>query len=169
MKIISCQWKHHAALAELGASTFYETFRPHNSEEDMQTYISNTYTPSLVQANLKKIGVHYFLGYDENSDQGYIKLIENPRGIKLDGNIMELEKIYVRSSSHGSGLAKLLMEQAILRSKQLGFVYLYLGVWQENYRALSFYKKNGFEIFDTRKFQLGNRWCEDYLLSLKLT
>lgn len=168
MKIITCKWKHHAALAELGASTFYETFRPHNSEEDMQAYLANTYTPALVQANLKKNGVHYFLGYDNLGDQGYIKLIENPEGINLEGKIMELEKIYVRSSAQGSGLAKLLMEQAISLSKQLGFNYLYLGVWQENTRALAFYKKFGFKIFDTRKFQLGSRWCEDYLLSLKL-
>jgi ribosomal protein S18 acetylase RimI-like enzyme len=82
---------------------------------------------------------------------------------------MELEKIYVRSSAQGPGLAKLLMEQATTLSKQLGFDYLYLGVWQENTRAIAFYKKNGFEIFDTRKFQLGSHWCEDYLLSLKLT
>lgn len=168
MKIITCKWKHHAALAELGASTFYETFRPHNSEEDMQAYLANTYTPALVQANLKKNGVHYFLGYDNLGDHGYIKLIENPEGINLEGKIMELEKIYVRSSAQGAGLAKLLMEQAISLSKQLGFNYLYLGVWQENTRALAFYKKFGFKIFDTRKFQLGSRWCEDYLLSLKL-
>jgi ribosomal protein S18 acetylase RimI-like enzyme len=169
MKIIPCKWKHHAALAELGASTFYETFRPHNSEEDMQAYLANTYTPALVQANLKKSGIHYFLGYDNLVDQGYIKLIENPEGINLEGKIMELEKIYVRSSAQGSGLAKLLMEQATSLSKQLGFDYLYLGVWQENTRAIAFYKKFGFEIFDTRKFQLGSHWCEDYLLSLKLT
>lgn len=168
MKIISCKWKHHAALAELGASTFYETFRPHNTEEDMQAYLASTYTPALVQANLKKRGVHYFIGYDENKEQGYIKLIENPEGINLQGKIMELEKIYVRSSAQGSGLAKLLMEQAILLSKQLGFTQIYLGVWQENSRALAFYKKMGFQIFDTRKFLLGSRWCEDYLLSLKL-
>lgn len=169
MKIIPCKWKHHAALAELGAGTFYETFRPHNSEEDMQAYLANTYTPALVQGNLKKSGVHYFLGYDELGDQGYIKLIENPVGIKLEGKIMELEKIYVRTSAQGSGLAKLLMEQAAMHSKQLSFNYIYLGVWQENARALAFYKKLGFEIFDTRKFLLGSRSCDDYLLSLKLT
>jgi hypothetical protein len=43
-----------------------------------------------------------------------------------------------------------------------------LGVWQENERALAFYKKFGFEIFTTRTFMLGKRQCDDFLLKLDL-
>jgi len=168
MSILPCVWKHYAVLAEIGATTFYDTFRPHNTEDDMQQYLAATYTPDLVKANLSKEGIHYFLGYLNGSDQGYVKLIENPIGLNLTGRVMELEKIYLRATAQGSGLATALMQLAMEKSRSLGFEKLYLGVWQENERALAFYKKMGFEVFDTRKFQLGGRLCEDYLLYIRL-
>lgn len=168
LKVINGNWKHHAVLADIGAHTFYETFRPHNTEEDMQMYISLAYSISAIKQNLSKTNVHYFLGYLGNQDAGYVKLIENPKDIKLEGRVMELEKIYLRKAFQGSGLATSLMNLAIEKSKELGFEKLYLGVWQENERAITFYKKMGFEVFDTRKFQLGSRWCEDYLMYIRL-
>ena len=168
LQVISCQWKHYAVLADIGAQTFYETFRPHNTEEDMQKYISMAYNTAAIKQNLLKEKVHYFLGYLNHQDAGYVKLIENPKDIKLEGRIMELEKIYLRKGFHGSGLAASLMNLAFEKSKDRGFEKLYLGVWQENERAIAFYKKMGFEVFDTRKFQLGSRWCEDYLMYIRL-
>lgn len=168
INIYECTWKHCAVLAEIGATTFYDTFRPFNSEEDMQSYLKANYTQEKIKSNLSKSGIHYLLGYLANEDQGYVKLIENPTGLNLEGKVMELEKIYLRPSAQGSGLAKQLMELVFEKSRCLGFDTLYLGVWQENVRALSFYKKMGFEIFDTRKFQLGSRLCEDYLLYIRL-
>lgn len=168
LKVFNGNWKHHAVLADIGAQTFYETFRPHNTEEDMQKYISMAYSIAAIKQNLSKTQVHYFLGYLGNQDAGYVKLIENPKDIKLDGRVMELEKIYLRRAFQGSGLATSLMNLAIEKSKELGFEKLYLGVWQENERAIAFYKKMGFEVFDTRKFQLGSRWCEDYLMYIRL-
>ena len=60
------------------------------------------------------------------------------------------------------------MQQAIAHSQENGFDTLFLGVWQENERAVSFYKKVGFEVFETRQFQLGERLCDDYMMKLKL-
>lgn len=162
--IVSGTNKHYAVLAHIGATTFYDTFRPHNTEEDMQQYLAANYAQEKIKHNLGTTGIHYLLGYGQNGDQGYVKLIENPSGINLPGKLIELEKIYLRQEAQGSGLASLLMNKAIELSKSMGFEKIYLGVWQENERALAFYKKMGFEIFDTRKFKLGERWCEDYLL-----
>ena len=60
------------------------------------------------------------------------------------------------------------MQHVIKYSKQNEFETLFLGVWQENKRAVSFYKKVGFEIFDTRQFKLGQRICEDFMMKLNL-
>ena len=79
-----------------------------------------------------------------------------------------MEKIYVLGSYFGSGAGKVLMQQAIAHSQENGFDTLFLGVWQENERAVSFYKKVGFEVFETRQFQLGERLCDDYMMKLKL-
>jgi GNAT superfamily N-acetyltransferase len=101
-------------------------------------------------------------------DAGYIKLLLNQTNEKLQGTSAEIEKIYVRQAFHGKGVAQQLMQFAIDYCKQLSYNNLYLGVWQENHKALKFYGKVGFKTFDTRTFQLGERLCDDYLLNLEL-
>lgn len=167
-KIIACSWKHQALLAELGASTFYETYADQNSEEDMRSYIAKTYSLTAIENNLAESAVSYFVAYVNEKDLGYVKLQEVEAIDGLNGKTIELEKIYVRKEAQGSQVAKMLMDTAIAYGKSKGNKFLYLGVWQENYRALAFYKKIGFEQFGTRQFQLGERICDDFLLKLEL-
>ncbi|MFC3157622.1 GNAT family N-acetyltransferase [Chryseobacterium arachidis] len=42
--------------------------------------------------------------------------------------------------------------------------YLWLGVWEENLRAVNFYKKNGFIEFDKHIFRLGNDEQTDLMM-----
>jgi diamine N-acetyltransferase len=70
----------------------------------------------------------------------------------LDAVAMELEKIYVLPQYWDKKAGAELMKKAIEVTKLNGFKYLYLGVWQENKRALTFYNKFGFVSFNTRTF-----------------
>jgi hypothetical protein len=75
--IVICSQKHRAVLAQIGASTFYDSYKDENSESDMQAYISNTYTIEKLAANLKDENIAYFLAYNETGDIGYVKLLLN--------------------------------------------------------------------------------------------
>ena len=46
--------------------------------------------------------------------------------------------------------------------------YIWLGVWEKNLRALSFYRKNGFVAFDKHIFKLGNDIQTDILMKIQL-
>jgi len=47
--------------------------------------------------------------------------------------------------------------------------YIWLGVWEENPRAINFYKKNGFVEFDKHIFTLGDDEQTDIMMKLQLT
>lgn len=166
--IIPCGLKHKALLAELGSSTFYEAFGKFHAQSDLDAYTSKTYNLKAMEANLNASDISYFVAYNSSNDLGYIKLLHDVKIDGLLGKTMELEKIYVRQEAYGSGVAGVLMQKAIDESKAAKCQNLFLGVWNENVRALAFYKKWGFEIFSTRTFQLGDTLCNDYLLCLKL-
>ena len=46
--------------------------------------------------------------------------------------------------------------------------YVWLGVWEENVRAINFYKKQGFNEFDKHIFMLGDDAQTDLLMRLPL-
>lgn len=155
-------------LAQIGADTFYETFSPYNSSEDMAAYIAKAYAPEVINANLNNSDITYYLCLDDGEVIGYSKLIGGAGFEGLTGRNIELEKIYVLSKHHGTPAGRLLMESAITFATSSGFDHVFLGVWQENRRAVRFYEKNGFEVFATRSFQLGSRICDDYMMKRKL-
>ena len=160
--------QHAEILSEIGEDTFYETFRPYNSELDIRQYINEAYAIDVIKLNLINPNIAYYLCYDAGIVIGYIKLIHYATYKGLTNLTIELEKIYLLSAYFGSGAGKRLMDCAIRHSSEKGFETLFLGVWQENARAVNFYKKTGFEVFETRQFQLGERLCDDYMMKLKL-
>lgn len=167
--IVHCHLKHKAVLAEIGATTFYQSYKHQNSEDDMQTYIQNTYAIPKIEACLKDKNTVYFLAYNETEDVGYVKLLLNQNHHKLTGTNAEIEKIYVREAFQGSGIAQQLIQYVVQYVKEKNYNNIYLGVWQENYKAIKFYSKEGFKTFDTRTFQLGNRLCNDFMMCLTLS
>ncbi len=155
-------------LSDLGGTTFYHTFRPYNTEEDITQYIAKAYASRVILDNLRNKSIAYYIAFHQGKPVGYIKLIHDAVYGSVTKGAIELEKIYILSDYFGSGLAQQLMNQAIAHSQTEGFSTLFLGVWQENERAVGFYKKNGFEVFDTRQFQLGNRLCDDFMMKRSL-
>jgi ribosomal protein S18 acetylase RimI-like enzyme len=69
---------------------------------------------------------------------------------------------------HGKSVGQLLYDQAIKIARQKNADYVWLGVWEENPRAINFYKKNGFVEFDKHIFKLGNDEQTDIMMKLKL-
>jgi diamine N-acetyltransferase len=157
-----------AILAKIGADTFYHTFRPFNTEEDMQAYLAKSYDTALIINNLNNPAIHYFLCEHNGNCVGYIKLIEGTQYEGVGDRAIELEKIYVLHTYFGTAAGKLLMEKAVSYARELGFKKLFLGVWQENKRAVSFYTKTGFNTVTTRQFKLGETICDDFIMVKEL-
>jgi ribosomal protein S18 acetylase RimI-like enzyme len=157
------------ALSKIASNTFYETFRPYNTEQDIQAYIQKAYKVEIMANQLANTEKYYFAIATVGEEiVGYIKLILNQTHTLLFGQTAELEKIYVIKSHWDKKVGAALMTHAIEICKDLKYNNIFLGVWQENQRAVSFYKKFGFKVFDTRKFELGSRICEDYMMDIQL-
>jgi ribosomal protein S18 acetylase RimI-like enzyme len=85
-----------------------------------------------------------------------------------DERAMEIERIYVLKDFHGKNVGQLLYQKAIDIALVKKADYVWLGVWEENPRAINFYKKNGFVEFDKHIFVLGDDEQTDIMMRLKL-
>jgi ribosomal protein S18 acetylase RimI-like enzyme len=101
---------------------------------------------------------------------GYLKLNFGESQTELkDNKALEIERIYVSKDFYGKSVGQLLYNKAIQIAKQKKADYIWLGVWEENLRAIAFYKKNDFVAFDKHIFKLGNDEQTDLMMKLKLT
>jgi len=83
-------------------------------------------------------------------------------------NALEIERIYVLQEFQGKKVGQLLYLHAIKVAEGLSADYVWLGVWEKNFRAIAFYKKNGFVAFDQHVFILGDDRQIDILMKLEL-
>lgn len=100
---------------------------------------------------------------------GYLKINTGDAQTEIqDSQTLEIERIYVLKEFHGKKVGQLLYEKAIQIATGLKVNYIWLGVWEQNLRALQFYKKNGFLAFDKHMFKLGNDEQIDIMMKLAL-
>lgn len=100
---------------------------------------------------------------------GYLKLNTGVSQTELkDNDALEIERIYVLKDFHGKKVGQLLFDKAITKAKERHVAYVWLGVWEENKRALQFYTKNGFVEFDQHVFVLGDEAQTDIMMKLEL-
>ena len=96
---------------------------------------------------------------------GYIKLNEAPAQTDIrDADSLELERIYVSENAQGVGLGSYMMERALETAQRKGKKYIWLGVWEKNTKAVSFYRKHGFYEIGAHPFLLGDDVQTDILM-----
>jgi ribosomal protein S18 acetylase RimI-like enzyme len=136
----------------IGKETFYETFASGNSEEDMQKYLSVSFHDEKVKEELLNEDSLFFIAWEGDVAVGYL----------------EIERIYVKSTHHGKGVGQLLYDKAFEVAKHKNKKSIWLGVWEENPRAIKFYEKNGFVEFDRHLFKMGKDEQTDIMMKKTL-
>jgi GNAT superfamily N-acetyltransferase len=81
---------------------------------------------------------------------------------------VELERLYVLDSAKGQGLGGQLMEWASEQARSMSAQELWLGVWEHNLAARSFYARYHFSEVGSHVFRLGSDDQTDLILSKPL-
>lgn len=147
------------ALAAIAATTFYDTFTGTCTEEDMQQFLYDYYNEELVQKELEDDSYGFYFAEVDNLPVGYLLIKEDYKGLPLmqQWKALQLKRIYILKQYHGKGVAQALMNFAIEFAQQQAYEVLWLGVWEHNHRAQSFYAKYGFKNSGyTQDFPIGN-------------
>ena len=156
-------------LQQIGRQTFFETFAASNSEENMRAYLFNGFALDKLRAELAQPYSTCYFAEQAGRVIGYLKVNTGPAQTEQQAdNALEIERIYVLQEFHGQRVGQLLYEQALALAQQAQVDYLWLGVWEENPRAIRFYEKNGFVAFDKHVFLLGDDVQTDIMMKRPL-
>lgn len=156
-------------LAAIGKRTFLETFAANNDPAQMAAYVAKAFAPETLASELSSAQSHFFFARVDGVVAGYLKLNSGSAQTEtVEGKTLEIERIYVDAGWHGAGVGKALMDHAIAEAKRRGCEAVWLGVWEENPRAIAFYRRQGFTPFGTHGFVIGDEVQTDVLMRLAL-
>ena len=144
-------------IRNISINSFVETFAEVNTPENIENYIQDSFSSTQLKTELENPSSQFFIAYSDAEPIGYLKInFDDAQTEKQKENTLEIHRIYVLKAFHGKKAGQLFMDKAIAIAHQMAVDSVWLGVWEENHRAIRFYTKNGFQVFDTHVFVLGD-------------
>ncbi len=157
------------AIQQIGKQTFMETFAADNTRENMTNYLNMAFSIEKIRDELRNKYSEFYLAILGEIIIGYLKInLENAQTEKKLSNSLEIERIYVLKEFQRKEFGQKLYSKALEIAIAESFKYVWLGVWEHNLKAIRFYEKNGFKVFDKHNFKLGDDEQTDLMMKLDL-
>lgn len=157
-------------LAQLAEETFRTTFGSMNTAEDMTLHCQQSYSEAIQAEEIANPNMVTLLC--EAADQliGYAQLRWGDAPTCVRGQAPgEIQRLYIAKDWYGKGVAQTLMNACLTEIKDSPSDEVWLGVWEKNPRAISFYRKFDFMEVGDHVFPLGNDPQRDIIMVRKLS
>ena len=158
------------ALARFAARTFEEAFGAATDPVDMAAHLEGSYRPDLQAAELTDPKVITLLALHGDAIVAYAQVRRNlaPPACVTAPDPVEVQRFYADRSVRGSGVARRLMDRALRAAVDMGGRNAWLGVWENNARAIAFYRKVGFQEIGSTVYVVGSDRQTDRVLLIPL-
>jgi ribosomal protein S18 acetylase RimI-like enzyme len=156
-------------IQKISIQTFTETFAAVNTPENITDYIKDSLNTEQLSAELNNANSQFYIAYSDIEVVGYLKInFGDAQTESFKENTLEVQRIYVLQNFHGKNIGQLLLDEVKKIAQITNVDSVWLGVWEENHRALQFYTKNGFVVFDKHVFMMGNDEQTDLLMQFQI-
>ncbi len=168
---------HQCSMADLdqlvliSRQTFIDAFATQNNAEDFEQYLNSALTRERIASELEHSHTSfYFVLNNKDETVGFFKVNDAKAQTDIfDETSYELERIYVVSGYQQLGVGTWMIDRVISLAQKAKKAYIWLGVWEENVRAIRFYEKKGFIKFGKHPYYIGKDKQMDWLMKLDLT
>ena len=157
-------------LCRLGAATFRETYRAISDPREVDEYADEHFARDKVLAWFRKPCARTLVATVAGVPVGYahVRSAKVPACV-ADRKAVELSRLYLLASAHGTGLGGALLAAAIAEIAALGGATVWLGAYDRNVKALAFYARRGFVPAGTHEFEFGGQVYQDPVLTRPVT
>jgi len=155
MPIIPAQRKHSAALVPLAKASFLHAHSHSAAPSIIEDFVARNYQEKALGDSIELDKNTYFISVDQERISGYSNLVvDQPNTYLPEKKVALLDRLYLDPEFFGQGIAHDLLEHNKQYALDQGCVGIWLNVWTENYRALRFYLKNGFQNIGDTAYRL---------------
>ncbi|GAB5588202.1 hypothetical protein Unana1_03102 [Umbelopsis nana] len=159
------------SITAIGKEVFATSFGHSLTVQDLETYLQDAYSISAITSDLNDPFKHFIVACNEQDQVlGFVQLTQGTSEpcVADAEKPIELQRIYVHIESHGLGLGRRLIQRAEEIARTQGFKTMWLGVWEENFKAQKVYEKSGYVKVGHHDFKMGDCIQTDFIMSKKL-
>lgn len=169
INIIPCKVDQLNLLRQISMETYRDTFQDSNSDMLMMQYLRDALSTEKLLSEYKTTGSYFYFLYLNKEVAGFLKVnIDDAQSDDIAVNSLEIERFYICKSYLRQGLGRVLMRFAFELASELNKSSIWLGVWENNTRALAFYKALGFSQVGKHPFDMGGDIQADLVLKMDL-
>ena len=156
-------------VSALAIETFPLACPPGTTQENIDQFCTAKLSPTSFESYLADPRIRIWFASLGDELLGYVMSVNGePNDLVIAEAVsarptVEISKIYVRASAHGTGIAQQLMSVAVEGARAEGAQSVWLGVNQQNERARKFYEGFGFVLCGNRIFWVGSTPEEDFV------
>lgn len=144
-----------ARVARAGAALFCQAYEGAIPAEALAAYAAEAFNETTQRNELGDPAVVTLLASDGPEVAGFAQLRRRDIPVlAVQPANVELWRIYLDRRHHGTGVGRQLLNEAGAVARTLGATGIWLAVWEQNRRALSFYEKHGFRRAGRQAFKL---------------
>jgi ribosomal protein S18 acetylase RimI-like enzyme len=145
-----------AELADFAAQTFNEAFAAMNHPDNMDAHLAASYSVTQQAEELTDPQVATILARSNGELVAYAQVRRNaPPPCVTQAAAIELHRFYLDRRVQGTGLASTLMQEVHVAAREFQGQHLWLGVWEQNPRAIAFYEKAMFVDVGSTFYRVG--------------
>jgi ribosomal protein S18 acetylase RimI-like enzyme len=159
-----------ATIALLGRITFAETFGYLFQEhpDDLRIYLDSTFAVAKIRRSLELPQNAYWLCSVAGLPVSYAKFkYPSPTRLLDQGDIAQLQKIYVLKEFLGQGIGKPLLQAVLTHADSLQVAIIWLDVLKQNARAIRFYEQQGFTALGDDTYTIGAQTFDFSVMALR--
>ncbi|NBU24538.1 MAG: GNAT family N-acetyltransferase [Gammaproteobacteria bacterium] len=158
-----------ALIAALAERTFREAFGDQNPPEEMDLHCRRNFGADIQAREIAAPDRLTLLVAPQGEAAGFAQLRWGPAEDGVEGvSPGEIQRFYLLRAFHGAGLAAALMTACLEALRARGSDVAWLGVWEENPRAIAFYRKQGFAEVGRKVFMVGTDPQRDLVMARPL-
>ena len=135
------------------------------TSEQIEYMLAKMYTPAIIREELERKGILWLTASVGGELVGFASY-----GPQAEPGVMKLHKLYLLARMRGKGRGSALLQQVVSQARAAGATTLILSVNKRNQTAINAYLRNGFNIAQAVKIDIGGGFVmDDYIMSKPLS
>lgn len=156
-------------LTTLAEETFRKAYDTEMDADDVETYIREHFNIGRQRREISDPKNDLLITFRQDQPIGYSMIRLNALPACINSNsAVELKRFYLLPEAKGTGVADSQMQATLANAKSKNHTAMWLGCWENNARAISFYKRWHFKPVGHQNFLVGSDLQRDIVFLKEL-